>query len=222
MAIPYKRALVEGKLIDVVSHELYGNNKDLYANQDAGVEMTNPENGETYVLPYRCPTDGRPGIYDSGCISFQKFPKMGTKEEKELNVKSAKIIDYSNAKSIGDIIEKQNTLRNIEGSLLNDVEQVFYTNIGDNDAPEMKAFKEAVNDKKCDISKYQQRFGGNFLNDRRLFKGESMTLKKITSIADKLDIEVELTFRDKSPDVPNPIGREISTVLTGGVMDDDE
>jgi hypothetical protein len=36
-----------------------------------------------------------------------------------------------------------------------------------------------------------------------------------------MDMEALLTLRDKSPDVPNPIGREITVSLTDGYSDED-
>jgi hypothetical protein len=35
-------------------------------------------------------------------------------------------------------------------------------------------------------------------------------------------MEAVLIFRDKNPNVPNPIGREISVSLTDGYINDDE
>ena len=127
---------------------------------------------------------------------------------------SDNIIDYSDSKNLGDILTKDNLVRNMENEILTDRNNVFSINIGDNDTPEMKALKTAINTKRVDKRNYESRFE-QFQNDMRLLKGNTITLAKLISFCDKFDIDAELTLRDKNDgDIPNPIGTEISVNLT--------
>ena len=102
----------------------------------------------------------------------------------------------------------------MENEILTDRNNVFSINIGDNDTPEMKALKTAINTKRVDKRNYESRFE-QFQNDMRLLKGNTITLAKLISFCDKFDIDAELTLRDKNDgDIPNPIGTEISVNLT--------
>lgn len=204
-----KKAKIENKILDVVSYEKYTSNLEVYANTNTAIEVE--LNGEEYILPYRNPTDDRPGVYPVGnTINFIKKPKEGQVEYTTEN-----IIDFSNVNNMSDMISKQSQLRNIETEILTSPDDIFIPRIGENDSPEMVCLKTAVIKKHIDIDKYAPRFGPNHANDKRIFKDSSTTLFKMLRICNNLDIEVELTLRDKSPDVPNPIGEEVSVILTG-------
>ena len=75
--------------------------------------------------------------------------------------------------------------------------------------------KQALNLKNIDIDAYADRFGENFNNEKRLLKGSSITMSKLKSIGDKLDMKITLTITDSNPNVPNPIGQEISVDICG-------
>lgn len=215
-----RRASVDGRVIDIVTPEVYAENKELYANTTTGIEVENIDDGKSYILPYRNNTDDRPGIYDAGSIYFTKFPD---KNEESIYLKdSIPMVDYNDASTMQEFLNKQQQLRDIESEILTDIDSVFSPPIGQTDTPEMVALKEAVNLKHCDINKYAQRFGDNFLNDKRIFKGPGITLNKMISICEKLDMKVELTISDKDPSVPNPMGKEVHATLTGGGIDDEQ
>ena len=78
----------------------------------------------------------------------------------------------------------------------------------------MKLMKEAINLKRCDIDKYALRAGPNHLNNKRILKGNDITIKKMVEICDYMDMEVELTIRDKNSEVANPMNKEITKILT--------
>ena len=113
-----------------------------------------------------------------------------------------------------DFLSKNAQIRDMESTILSEIDSVFTPSIGENDSPEMKAFKEAIIMKHIDINKYAPRFGDNFLNDKRILKTGSITMNKLISMCQKLDIEVQLTLRDASDDVINPMSEEITTILT--------
>ena len=108
----------------------------------------------------------------------------------------------------------------MEASALTEVDSIFIPQINPNDSPEMSAFKEAIIAKKIDINKYASRFGDNFLNDKRILKTTSITMNKLISMCQKLDIEAELTLRDvQSDNIPNPMMKEITVILTNNTGD---
>lgn len=109
-----------------------------------------------------------------------------------------------------------------EHDILESPDNIFQPRPTDNDAPAMYALKQATCEKRIDIDKYEHRFGVNFNNDKRVYNKHDITLKMLTRMCDNLDMEAVLTLRDKSPDVPNPIGHSISITLTGGNEDEDE
>ena len=86
----------------------------------------------------------------------------------------------------------------------------------------MKALKQAINLKNIDIDIYADRFLENFNNDKRLLKGPAITSSKMKSICPKLDMKVTLTISDAHPNVPNPIGQDITVVICGDGNDADE
>jgi hypothetical protein len=86
----------------------------------------------------------------------------------------------------------------------------------------MRALKMALNAKHIDIDKYAGRFGENFPNDKRQLKNNNATLKIIKRFCENCDMEAFLTFRDKSDDVPNPMGTEIVVSLTDNYFDSNE
>jgi len=68
--------------------------------------------------------------------------------------------------------------------------------------------------KHIDINKYAYRFGDNFNNDRRLFEKDTITLAKMKTIAEALDMDCYIIFEDREPGVPNPIGTQIKAKIT--------
>ena len=65
------------------------------------------------------------------------------------------------------------------------------------------------------IQTFIDRLGDNFNNDKRLLKGSSITISKMKSICDKLDMKCTLIISDSNPNVPNPIGQEIKVDICG-------
>lgn len=210
-----KTSTIDGKVVDIISEEEYLAKYDVYnnssINSSTAVEVIDND-GNTFALPFRGRTDERPGIYPDGSVYFIKYPN--NRLESSYNIANIEIIDFSDIKNINDFLEKNSQIREMETNVLTDIDSVFVPPISSSDTPEMKAFKEAVIAKHMDINKYAPRFGDNFLNDKRILKTNSITMNKLRDIGEKLDIEIELILRDKNPDVPNPMGKEVSTILT--------
>lgn len=224
MSIDSRTAIINGRLMNITSEtdlprysKIFGGNKSAYSNYALEVDC----NGETYVLPFINKTDKCPGVYQDGCLCFVNPPETEA-EKKTYGIENLDIIDIGNSESINEFLNKTKTIRDMEATTLSSSDDRFIPSMLPNDSPEMRAFKEAIALKNCDINKYAPRFGENFLNDKRLFKTGSITMNKLISISKNLDIEAELILRDTSDDVPNKMGREVRVILTGDSEDDNE
>lgn len=217
-----KTTTIDGRIVDIVSEQDYASRWQMYAENpslcaSSAVEVRGTD-GVNYVLPIRGKSDDRPGIYPDGCIYFTRFPDQ--ENASGYRADQLDIVDFGDIKTVEDFLSKNSQIREMETSVLTDIDTVFVPQIGQNDSPEMKAFKEAITSKKMDINKYAPRFGDNFLNDKRILKTSSITMNKLVSMCKKLDIEAELTLRNTSPDVANPMQKEITVILTGTGGDD--
>lgn len=210
----FKKQTINGKMYNVVDVESYMKNNELYDNSQTALEVN--INGSDYVLPIRNgKIDDRPGVYSDGALQFFNLPNKDNEAQlKEYS--SDNTIDFSNCSSIAEIMEKQEILRDEEKEILANPDNIFIPTISEKDSPAMRGLKQAIIEKRIDIDKYQDRFGKeNFPNDKRKFKDTDITMFMMNRMNKALDIKATLILEDKSPDVPNPIGRKISIDLTG-------
>lgn len=213
MGIEVKKTKLNNKMYDVTSLENYVQNKNLYDQQYTAIEVYD------MVLPVIGRLDERVGVCVSGTmVAFYNEPPKERAEE----FSSSNIVDLSKPSSMKELLQKQEYVKSLENEIIVNSENIFEPRIDDNDAPEMKALKEAVIAKQIDINAYAPRFKGNFANDKRLFNDDKITLSKMKKISNALDMKCTLIIEDKNPNVPNPIGRVIVTDITGGGDDDDE
>lgn len=200
-----KKIELEKRLYSVASMNEYTDNPELFSPKFTAIESNNG-----VVLPIKGKNDIGPGYYyqPGAMVCYVVKP------EDEAAYSISKIIDYTNPSSIGDIINKNNLIKDIQQDIMTTSDNILYFKIGDNNTPEMRAVKEAINAKQVDKKQYEDRFE-QFQNDMRLLKGDSITLGKMISICSAFDIAVELTLRDK-PDIPNPMNTEFTVDLTRG------
>lgn len=207
MAIIKKK--INGKVIDVYTVDNLPENNSLLENSGLLIDGT--------VYPFKKKTDRGPGIYDTGMscglTKLYVIQEPKTEEEiKEYDIKTNSV-DFNNKDNLAAYMKKMDSLKQMERSILMNVDSVYKPVIRPDDTKEMKAFKYAVGLKNCDITAYKDRFGSNYNNDKRLFEKDSITMKKMSYLTDILDMNVEIIFRDKSPDVPNPMGKEVRVCL---------
>lgn len=201
-----KKGKVNGKICDIISIDEYYKNPDIYDNGFTAIEK------EGILYPIR-KNNMKAGFFVKNQVMGMYIKPLP--EDEDL-YRADDIIDFSSASDMKDMIEKKAAFRDLEREILCDPDNIFRPVIRDNDAPEMKALKEAVVNKNIDINKYEPRFGTTFSNDKRLFNNDSITLSKLRTMCDALDIKVALTLEDKNQDVPNPIGKVIHVDLSGG------
>ena len=216
-----KTTTVDGKLVDITSteeflrkQEMYDENPSMYSSIALNVE----KDGKHLILPFRGKLDDRPGVYMDGILGRIRYPnddEIDTYDSDKLE-----IIDVGNSSNIEEFLNKNKQIRDMESIMLTDVDNAFIPPLRQDDTPEMRAFKEAIASKKCDIGKYSQRFGNNYLNDKRILKDKKISMDKLISISRNLDIELELRIRNaNNGDVPNPMDHEITVILTGSEED---
>lgn len=202
-----RKAKICDALYDVISYEELIANKEIYMNYVGRVAV---DHNDGLIYPLRNPTDIRPGCYIMGGVIIFK-PPYGSEAA---FYSAANVINFSQARNYREIIEAQDKLNKAERSILTTIENVTIPEIGENDTPAMKALKQAIINKHIDLDKYDYRFGvENYPNDKRLLKRNSITLPKLMTYANALDIAVTMTLEDKSPDVPNPMGNPIVVEL---------
>lgn len=203
--MPLEKAKIGEAIYDVITMDEY------YTSPSSYGTFTAIKGEDGYVYPIRNKSDERPGFYTTGGFDFIQKPSI----EEQPVYSQENIINFHNATSLREVIQTQQKLMSAERSILTTIDNVFKPEITERDTPEMIALKQAVIDKNIDLDKYEQRFGPNFNNDKRLFKKGAITFGKLRAICNALDIKATMIIEDASPDVPNPIGRTIKAELTG-------
>ena len=206
-----KKVELDGKLYSVVTLLEYAQNRDLYTAKNTAIEV----DVGRLVLPVRNPiTDSGPGVYYSEQRPYADIIKPAPDEEERYSV--TRVIDLSNSRDIGELIRKNDMIRNLQSDLMvsSRDSNIFYLTITPEDTPEMSALKQVINSKQIDKKAYEDRFP-QFQNDMRLLKGHSITLSKLISICRGFDIACVMTLRDRDGAV-NPIGDELTIDLTEG------
>lgn len=203
-----EKAKISDNIYSVITPEEYYKNPDSYRQYTAV-----KSDGLLYPVRTGRVDMSKPGFYSDGNLHHFVHPQSSDVAA----YTESNIIDFSNANNIRELIQAQQKLMREERYILTTIDDVFIPEISESDTPEMKALKEAIQCKHIDLDKYEQRFGPNYNNDKRLLKKNSITFGKLRTIADALDIKVTVTIEDMSPDVPNPIGKTITTQINYGL-----
>ena len=217
-----RRCVMNGQMMTIMSYDEYAETSQL-ADSSTGIERTTAS-GKTIVLPYKgnlqpnISNPNIPGVYNLGPTDIVVMPNP----EEEDDYVPNKIIEFGNTDSIKKILESQAQISKLAEPWITNPDNITFVQIGESDGPEVVGLKTAINEKHIDIDKYAGRFGENFPNDKRQLRNEGLTLKMIERFCKNLDMEAILIFRDKNPNVPNPIGKEIAVSLTDGYFNDDE
>ena len=205
-----KKALLGKKMYDVIDEQEYLRRVNLNPNaRKTLIEDTAIIKGDTIfpLLPNMPET--AVGMYHCGPVLMYTKPQ----DSNDTTYSSSHLIDFeNNIGGLREIIEKQALYDAAEKSVLISKDNIYNVTVKEDDTPEMQLFKTALNKKSVDIMSYKQRFSSDFSNDIRVIQGDSITFGKLKKLASILDMEVELTIRDKK-DAVNPIGEELSTII---------
>lgn len=215
--ITSKKASINGSVYEVLDYEEYRKNLPYNKNR-SDIGVLEEYKGEQVLLPFKGEYSGSPispGIYNAGAVDFVKYPDDITMK----NYIPDKILSLSNTSDISDIIKNGEMMNKLDEPFVTTPNSITNVIIKDSDQPELKCLKMAINGKHIDLDKYAGRFGNNYPNDKRQLKSDSITLNILKRYCNNCDMEALLTIRDKSPDVPNPIGKEITISLTEDFVD---
>lgn len=195
------KGIINGKIYEIVKPDEY--NSSIHDDKTTVIQK-----GEV-LYPIRTENDTGPGLYETPGSPIAIFKEPTKEELSSYQVTQDNVIDFANIQNMSEYIDAQIELRNMERSILTTPDNIFVPPVRDDDKPAMRGLKEAVIKKGIDIDKYGPRFGANFANDKRLFKGNDITLAKLMAIGENLDMKCTLIIEDASPDIPNPIGEKI-------------
>ncbi|WP_301067233.1 hypothetical protein [uncultured Duncaniella sp.] len=211
--MPMVKAKIGTTIYDVIDYDTFRSNPDSFGY----ASYTAIRQGDT-IYPVRSKTDMQPGFYPGGPMDFFKDPSP---EQTEMyGVQN--VINFSDAKTLREVIAAQQKLNNAERTILTTVNNVFYPIISSHDTPEMAGLKEAIQKKNIDLDSYGPRFGPNYNNDKRLLHKSSITFGKLRTIMDALDMKGTLILEDSASDVPNPIGEKIVVQLNGAAVESED
>lgn len=219
--ITVKKAVSNGQVYEVISYDEYCENINRYLGRsDVGICLDYKDDKQV-VLPLRSEyveNPVSPGVYNAGVIDFINMPDESIIQKYIPD----KIISISNLDDVQDIIKAGEDIKKLDEPFITTPDEITKIPVNIDDQPEMRALKTALNEKNMDLDKYSGRFGSNYPNDKRQLKNNSVTLNILKRFCTNMDMEAVLTIKDKSPDVPNPIGREISVSLTDEFIDDED
>ena len=219
LKVSITKAAINGQVVDVVDYDEYSRHIDCYSGRN-DVAIPVDMRGREILLPVKGRYSSNvtlPGVYNAGCVDFLIYPDEAFAER----YIPKDFISMSNTDDIRELIKNGDAARKLDEPFITSPDSITCIPIKDTDQPEMKGLKMALNAKNIDIDKYAARFGDNYPNDKRQLKNSNATLKIIKRFCENCDMEAILTFRDKNPDVPNPMNTEITVSLTDEIDEED-
>ena len=219
LKVSITKAAINGQVVDVVDYDEYSRHIDCYSGRN-DVAIPVDMRGREILLPVKGSYSSNvtlPGVYNAGCVDFLIYPDEAFAER----YIPKDFISMSNTDDIKELIKNGDAARKLDEPFITSPDSITCIPIKETDQPEMKGLKMALNAKNIDIDKYAARFGDNYPNDKRQLKNSNATLKIIKRFCENCDMEAILTFRDKNPDVPNPMNTEITVSLTDEIDEED-
>ena len=219
LKVSITKAAINGQVVDVVDYDEYSNHIDCYNGRN-DVAIPVDMRGREILLPVKGTYSSNvtlPGVYNAGCVDFLIYPDEAFVER----YMPKDFISMSNTDDIKELIKNGDAARKLDEPFITSPDSITCIPIKETDQPEMKGLKMALNAKNIDIDKYAARFGDNYPNDKRQLKNSNATLKIIKRFCENCDMEAILTFRDKNPNVPNPMNTEITVSLTDEIDEED-
>ena len=219
LKVSITKAAINGQVVDVVDYDEYSSHIDCYSGRN-DVAIPVDMRGREILLPVKGSYSSNvtlPGVYNAGCVDFLIYPDEAFTER----YIPKDFISMNNTDDIRELIKNGDAARKLDEPFITSPDSITCIPIKETDQPEMKGLKMALNAKNIDIDKYAARFGDNYPNDKRQLKNSNATLKIIKRFCENCDMEAILTFRDKNPDVPNPMNTEITVSLTDEIDEED-
>ena len=211
MNLDFKKIVIDGKNMSVVSMDEFNR---MYKNKSLDTDIA-VEFNDDYVLPYSKHIKATPCAIPRDLCVRGVLPT--TEEDKEkYSVK--RVVNFSSSSSFKDVLNNVYKIKEEKNAGLTIVNDCLHLDIYEEDTPELKIIKQAINDKHIDPDSYKNKFpsSSDFNNDMRALKSasnHSISFFKAKRILNSFDIDGEFIIRDKK-DAVNPIGKEYSIKLT--------
>ena len=211
MNLDFKKIVIDGKNMSVVSMDEFNR---MYKNKSLDTDIA-VEFNDDYVLPYSKHIKATPCAIPRDLCVRGVLPT--TEEDKEkYSVK--RVVNFSSSSSFKDVLNNVYKIKEEKNAGLTIVNDCLHLDIYEEDTPELRIIKQAINDKHIDPDSYKNKFpsSSDFNNDMRALKSasnHSISFFKAKRILNSFDIDGEFIIRDKK-DAVNPIGKEYSIKLT--------
>ena len=211
MNLDFKKIVIDGKNMSVVSMDEFNR---MYKNKSLDTDIA-VEFNDDYVLPYSKHIKATPCAIPGDLFVRGVLPT--TEEDKE-KYSTKRVVNFSSSSSFKDILNNVYKIKEEKNAGLTIVNDCLHLDIYEEDTPELRIIKQAINDKHIDPDSYKNKFpsSSDFNNDMRALKSSSnhsISFFKAKRILNSFDIDGEFIIRDKK-DAVNPIGKEYSIKLT--------
>lgn len=200
-------------IINGVNYDIINDVAVLISNYENIMNYNIAYNNGSYVLPVKTDPNIKRSPY------YFLLPPLGiilTNPEyitEEYSVNN--IIDFNNISNIKEYINKVDIIKNMNNEFISKCNsEVVEFPINENDEPELKILKEAINSKGIDIHSYKHRFGSTFSNVLRELKtSNKISINRLKDIAEALDLKVSMTIEDTDKSI-NPMNEKINRTIT--------
>lgn len=208
MSFSIKKAVIKGRTMTVVNQNEFENMDDS-SKEGVCVEI----NG--YLYPYYKTIKDEPSCTKDDFAIYYITPK--TEEEKK-EYSTEKIKDFSDIGNFKDYLENVYEMQKDQKNSLMSINKDYFIPIYEQDNPEVKLIKQAINAKHIDNDVYKAKFSSasDFNNDNRSLNdpnNHNISFYKLVRDCEAYDIDAILILKDK-PNVANPMGQVFTTYLT--------
>ena len=209
MSISIKKSVINGKTYSVVTTDEFEKMDDSLKGDDIAIIK------DGYLYPYVKTIKNEPSCYSDSFMFYMNKPKT-KKEKKEYS--TSKIIDFSNIKDFKGLLNNVYELQKDKRMSLISTSNTFTIPISEEDEPQLKILKKAINLKHIDNDAYKNKFPSpsDFNNDTRALTSpdnHTTSFYKLVRDLNAYDLEGELIIRDQ-PGAVNPMGTELRILLT--------
>lgn len=208
MGFSIRKTVINGRIMTVV------NQKEFETMDESSREGVAIEIGD-YVYPYYKSVKNEPSCtMDDFAIYFIK--PLSSKDKEEYS--SKKIKDFSEIGNFKDYLDNVYALEKDQRTSLTYINKTYTIPIQEEDNPEVKLIKQAINSKHIDNESYKSKFSStsDFNNDTRSLNdpnNHNISFYKLVRDCEAYDIDAILILKDK-PNAVNPMGKEYKTYLT--------
>ena len=212
-----EEAAIDGRTMNVFDYETFNEYRDMLK-YDANIAVKFNRGDRDAILPVRGNVHGnleQPGVYIGEQVDIISYPQTA-EEIAEYYPDESRRFDFSNPKSMQDLLDKSERLNEIKNQILETPDNLTQAPLKQDDKPAMRGLKMAINAKGIDIDKYKDRFGENFPNNKRKLTDTDITLFQLYRYCECLDLDMDIIFRDAEGSIANPMKKVITVNVFPG------